>query len=192
MSPADRPFMQSNLSQSGLTSPDSSPLCWSRRRFLATSGTATLTALAGCSVLRNNTESAAFHTGDWHSYGNGPTNSNHISGGLPKPDAHDSLASADWPYAPPVVHDGVVYFASERRVVAISNEGSDQQWSHSLDAELSGAPALDPERDRLYVPTRVVPTTDGPDPAPTSVAVLSLTDGADRGNSRSGMANRMV
>jgi outer membrane protein assembly factor BamB len=72
----------------------------------------------------------------------------------------------------------VVYFASERRVVAISIEGSDQQWSHSLDAEMSGAPALDPERDRLYVPTRVVPTTDGPDPAPASVTVLSLTDGA--------------
>jgi hypothetical protein len=103
--------MQSNLSQSGLTASDSSQTCWSRRRFLAASGTATLTALAGCSVLRNNTESVAFHTGDWHSYGNEPTNTNHVSGGLPEPDAHDSLASADWPYAPPVVHDGVVYFS---------------------------------------------------------------------------------
>jgi outer membrane protein assembly factor BamB len=42
---------------------------------------------------------------------------------------------------------------------------------------VSGAPAVDPDRGRLYVPTRVVSTTDGPDPAPASVTALSLADG---------------
>ncbi|MFB6171939.1 MAG: PQQ-binding-like beta-propeller repeat protein [Haloarculaceae archaeon] len=162
--------------------PSSEPRAASRRAFLALSGTATATALAGCNALRGD-EPAAFAGGDWLTYGNGPTNSNRVDGGLPAPDDHAVVAPADWPYAPPVVHGGVVYFATGRDALAIAADGG-EQWSRRLDGEVSGAPAVDPARERLYVPVRVVPTTDGPDPA--SVTVLSLADGAVRDTFRVG------
>ncbi len=132
--------------------------------------------LAGCSVLGGGEDATTFHDGDWHQYGNDPTNANRVTGGVPEPGEHETLTSASWPYAPPVTYDGVVYFATERRVVAIAPDGS-ERWSRNLDVEVSGAPAFDPDRGRLYVPTRVVSTTTGPDPAPASVTVLSLADG---------------
>ncbi|MFC7044540.1 PQQ-binding-like beta-propeller repeat protein [Halobacteriaceae archaeon GCM10025711] len=145
----------------------------SRRAFLAASGTAAATALAGCSALSDGDATGAFHDGDWHSYGNGPTNANRVAGGAPALVDHEPLAAAGWPYAPPVVHDGVAYFATERHVVAVAADGG-ERWSRRLGVAVSGAPAIDPDRGRLYVPTRVVRTTDGPDPAPASVTVLSL------------------
>lgn len=181
MAPADLPSTQSSQSQ---PSRSNSSRCYSSRRaVLAIAGTATASMLAGCSILGNSIETAAFYDGDWHSYGNGPTNANRVASGAPVPDEHQTLTSAGWPYAPPVVHDGVVYFATDRQVVAIATDGG-EQWSQRLDREItgaprevSGAPALDPDQNRLYVPTRVVRTTNGPDPAPAFVTVFSLTDG---------------
>ncbi|MDT3433928.1 PQQ-binding-like beta-propeller repeat protein [Haloarcula sp. 1CSR25-25] len=132
--------------------------------------------LAGCSALGENPDAAPFHDGDWRSYGNGPANTNRVASGVPEADDYDILTAGGWPYTPPVVHDGVVYFAADRQVVAVTPDGN-EQWERRLDSEVSGAPALDPGRRRLYVPTRVVRTTDAPDPAPASVTVLSLADG---------------
>lgn len=132
--------------------------------------------LTGCSALGDNSDPAPFHDGDWRSYGNGPANANRVSSGAPEADDHDILASGGWPYTPPVVQDGVVYFAADRRVVAVTPDGH-EQWERRLDREVSGAPALDRGQRRLYVPTRVVRTSDAPDPAPASVTVLSLADG---------------
>lgn len=176
MSPADPSSTQPDLPQSYSTPLDSSPSCPSRRAFLAAAGTATTAALAGCSILRNSGETAAFHDGNWHSYGNGPTNANHVSGGAPEADEQESLTAAGWPYAPPVVHDGIVYFATDRQVVAVATDG-DEQWSRRLDVEVSGVPAIDPDRGRLYVPTQGVRPTNGPDAETASVTVLSLTEG---------------
>jgi outer membrane protein assembly factor BamB len=135
-----------------------------------------VSTLAGCSAVGDNSDTAPFHDGDWRSYGNGPANANRVSSGAPEADDSDILASGGWPYTPPVVQDGVVYFAADRRVVAVTPDG-DEQWERRLDREISGAPALDPNRNRLYVPTRVVRTSDALDPAPASVTVLSLADG---------------
>ncbi|WP_327052787.1 outer membrane protein assembly factor BamB family protein [Halomicrococcus gelatinilyticus] len=156
---------------------DSSRRRTSRRALLATAGTATASALAGCNgVLGSSEDAAAFHDGDWRQYGNGPANANSVGGGAPKPDEHEWLTSAGWPYAPPVVHDGVAYFATEERVVAVTTDGS-EQWSRQLDDGTSGAPAVDPDRGRLYVPTWGVRTTNGSDSERAFVTVLSLDDG---------------
>lgn len=130
-------------------------------------------------------DTAPFHDGDWRSYGNGPANANRVSSGAPEAIDYDILASGGWPYTPPVVQDGVVYFAADRQVVAVTPDG-DEQWEQRLDSEVSGAPALDPTRNRLYVPMRVIPTSDAPDPVPASVTVLSLADGEIIGTIRVG------
>ncbi|MFC6862885.1 PQQ-binding-like beta-propeller repeat protein [Halomicroarcula sp. GCM10025817] len=142
-------------------------------------------ALSGCSALAPDSGTVPFHDGDWHSFANGPTNPNRVPGGAPESSEGSVLAGASWPYAPPAVHDGVAYFVSEREGVAVTVDGV-EQWSQSLEGELSGAPAIDPARDRLYVPTRIVPATSGPDPAPAFVAVLSLGDGSVRDRYRVG------
>ncbi|MFC7020767.1 MULTISPECIES: PQQ-binding-like beta-propeller repeat protein [Haloarcula] len=142
-------------------------------------------ALSGCSALAPDSGTAPFHDGDWHSFANGPTNPSRVPGGAPEAGETDVLAGASWPYAPPAVHDGIAYFASERDVVAVTVDG-DELWSQSLQSELSGTLAVDPERARLYVPTRVAPTASGPDPTPALVAVLSLADGSARDRYRVG------
>jgi outer membrane protein assembly factor BamB len=154
----------------------------SRRAVLAAAGTGLAAALAGCSVLESDGDTASFHDGDWHSLGNAPGNQNRVAGGAPEPTAHEVVASASWPYVPPVVHDDVVYFATERTVRALELDGS-EMWSSPLAAgsderrEVSGAPALDPDQGLLYVPTRLVPRSDGPDPAPAYVTAFELESG---------------
>lgn len=185
MPPADPPSMQSELSRSRSSQRELSRQCVSRRAVLALGGTAVASTLAGCDALDTDSNARPFHDGDWRSYGNGPANANRTASGTPEPTEHGVLASGDWPYTPPVVHDDVVYFAADREVVAVTTDGS-EQWSRRLDAEVSGAPAIDPTRRRLYVPTRVVRTSNGPDPAPASVTVLSLTDGDIRSTVRVG------
>lgn len=148
----------------------------SRRTLLATAGTAVASALAGCSALGNATEAPTFHDGDWHSYGNGPTNTNRVAGGAPKPTDQETLTTAGWTYVPPVVHDDVVYFAADRSVSAIAIDGT-EKWSRLLAGRVTGAPALDPDRDRLYVPTDTSQTTDGSEMDQAVVTALSLTDG---------------
>ena len=176
MSPTDLPSTSTgSVPPSSRSTPPGSPPGPSRRAFLAASGTAAASALAGCSVLGSRAETAAFHDGGWLSYGNGPANANRVAGGAPAPDGHEVLISADW-YAPPVVHRELVYFGTDREVSAVASDG-DERWSRPLDARVSGAPALDPDRERLYVPTRAVPTTGGPDPAPATVTALSLDGG---------------
>ncbi|MFB6122438.1 MAG: PQQ-binding-like beta-propeller repeat protein [Haloferacaceae archaeon] len=167
MSPVDPPVTTSET-----------PSRSSRRAFIASAATVTATALAGCSALTDD-DRARVHDGDWHSFGNGPTNANHVAGGLPEPDGHESLTAADWPYTPPVVHDGVAYVAAERRVVAV-DPADGERWSRRLDAEVSGAPALDPDRGRIYVPTRSGgngPESNEPESTPASVTVISLAGG---------------
>ncbi|NHN43342.1 PQQ-binding-like beta-propeller repeat protein [Halorubellus sp. JP-L1] len=154
----------------------------SRRAVLATAGTAIAGALAGCSALGGGTTPSSFADGDWHSFGNAPGNQNHVAGGAPEPTDHAVLASANFPYAPPVVHDDVVYFATERTVHAVAVDGTDA-WATPVAAGtderrwVSGTPAIDPDHGRLYVPTRVVPRSDGPDPAPAYVTAFALDDG---------------
>ncbi|WP_265110025.1 PQQ-binding-like beta-propeller repeat protein [Halosolutus halophilus] len=148
-------------------------------------GTATASVLAGCSVLGDGEDAATFYDDNWHQYGNSSKNTNRVAGDAPKPDEHEYLTSVGWTYAPPVIRDGVAYFTTERRVVAVAPDGR-KRWSRNLDVEVSGAPALNPDRGRLYVPTRVVPTTTGPDPAPASVTVLSIADGEVIGAPRIG------
>ena len=153
----------------------------SRRSVLAAAAAGTTTALAGCAAFGGD-DPPAFDDGDWHSYGNGPENRNRVAGGAPEPGDHGVLASAKFPYAPPVVHDDVAYFAGDRTVVAVALDGT-EAWSTAVDAgtddrrRVSGAPAVDPERSRLYVPTRVRPRSDGPDPAPASVTAFALDTG---------------
>lgn len=148
----------------------------SRRLILAAIGTATIGTIGGCSTLDDNPDPAPFHGGDWRSYGNGPANANRVSSGVPEAIDHDILASSGWPYTPPVVQDGVVYFAADRRVVAVTPDGN-EQWERRLANEVSGAPALDQDRSRLYIPTRVIPTSDTSDTVPALVTVLSLAGG---------------
>lgn len=177
--------MKSELSQSWSSYNKLSSQDVSRRAVLALGGTAVVSTLAGYSSLDSGSNAKPFHDGDWRSYGNGLTNANRVASGTPEPTGHNILASGDWPYTPPVVHEDVVYFAADREVVAVTTDGS-EQWSQRLDAEVSGAPALDPGRGQLYVPTRVARTSNGPDPAPASVTVLSLTDGTIRDTIRVG------
>jgi outer membrane protein assembly factor BamB len=163
----------------------------SRRVLLATAGTAFAGALAGCSSLGGESTPSAFDGGDWHSYGDAPGNKNRVAGGAPHPSDHRILAAANWPYAPPVVHDDVADLASDRTVVAVALDGT-EAWSTPVAAGaderrvVSGTPALDPDRDRLYVPTRASPRSDGPDPAPASVTAFSLDDGAPEWTTRVG------
>ena len=180
---SDQPCFHSPSFDSARSSP-------SRRAFLAASGTAVASTLAGCSLLGGRAEIAAFHDGDWLTYGNSPGNTNRVAGGAPEPDAHGILIPAGWSYAPPVVHEGVVYFGTDREVLAVTPDG-DERWSRRLDsevpdpdseasgpdAEVTGAPALDPNRERLYVPTQAARQSSGPDPPPAAVTVLSLDDG---------------
>jgi len=176
VAPAFPSTTQSESTQAESSRPESTRCRPSRRAILAAVGVTTASALAGCSVVGDSSEPAPVHDGDWRSYGNGPANANRVSGGTPAADEYDILTSGGWPYTPPVVQDGVVYFAADRRVVAVT-PGGDQQWERRLGREVSGAPTLDRTRSRLHVPTRVVRTTDGPEPAPASVTVLSLADG---------------
>lgn len=130
--------------------------------------------LAGCGSL-GNTDTAAFHDGDWHSYGNGPENRNRVAAGAPKPADVSRMVPTGWAYAPPAVHDDVVYFAAEKRVTASGLDGV-EIWTERLDGEAFGIPALDPDRGRLYVPMRGAGSTDV-DPEPASVAAFAITDG---------------
>jgi len=170
MSPADSPSTKSGSPRLKSSQP------WSRRAVLATVGTVTASTLAGCNTLRNDSDTAPFHDGDWRSYGNGVRNANRVASGAPEPDEHQILSSGGWSYTPPVVHGDVVYFAADRQVTAVRTDGSDR-WSRDLEAEVSGTPALDPVRGRLYVPTRIIRTSNSQDPVPASVTVLSLSDG---------------
>ncbi|WP_255152918.1 hypothetical protein [Halorarius halobius] len=136
----------------------------------------TASTLAGCSTLRNDSDTAPFHDGDWRSYGNGPRNVNRVASGAPEPDDQQILTSGGWPYTPPVVHENAVYFAADRQITAVTTDGS-ERWSRDLEVEVSGTPAIDPVRSRLYVPTRIVRTSNSHDPVPASVTVLSLSDG---------------
>ncbi|WP_277542317.1 outer membrane protein assembly factor BamB family protein [Haloarcula laminariae] len=151
---------------------DSEP---SRRAALTALGTALTGSLAGCNALRED-DTAAFHGGDWHSYGNGPTNANRVPGGAPEPGDARLLEPANWAYVPPVVHDGVAYFATDQRVVAVAADGT-EQWSRDLDGEACGVPAIAPEPARLYVPTSAEPAGDE-DRRRASVHVAALAGGA--------------
>jgi len=148
----------------------------SRRTALASLGTALTGALAGCNAL-GGSDTGAFHDGDWRSYGNGPTNTNRVAGGAPEPGGHQVLEPRTWAYAPPVVHDGVAYFATDQRVVALATDGT-RQWSRTLDSEAFGVPAIDPDRGRLYVPTIGEEPADGTDTEPATLTALSLADGS--------------
>ena len=145
-----------------------------RRRFLSGIAVAVTAGLAGCGSLRSD-ESAAFYDGDWHAYGNGPENRNRVTGGAPEPEEAAPMVPADWAYGPPVVRDDVVYFAAERRVVAIGVDGT-EAWTQRLEGEAFGAPALDPDRGRLYVPMRSAGSSDL-DPEPASVTAFAPDDG---------------
>ncbi len=132
-------------------------------------------ALAGCSILRSSDKTAAVHDGNWHSFGNGPTNTSRVAGGAPEPDEQKSLISVEWTYPPPVIHNGVAYLATDHQIVAVATDGS-EQWSRRLHAEVSGVPAIDPGRRRLYVPIKDVSATSG-GPVLASVIAFSLADG---------------
>ncbi|MFB6090948.1 MAG: PQQ-binding-like beta-propeller repeat protein [Halobellus sp.] len=150
----------------------------SRRRLLALACTAAAGGLAGCNAVTGREDPADLHAGDWHAYGNGPENRNRVAGGAPEPDEHAALHPADWSYAPPVVDGDVLYFAAEREAVAIGTDGR-ERWSRDLDGEVSGVPALDPARERLYVPMLGGGSgSTGDDREAASVAVVS-TDGGD-------------
>lgn len=162
----------------------------SRRSVLAAATAGTTTALAGCAAFDDD-DPPAFDDGDWHSYGSGPDNRNRVAGGAPEPGDHEVFASANWPFAPPVVHDDVAYFASDRTVVAVGLDGI-EAWAAPVAAGsderrvISGAPAVDPDRGRLYVPTRVIPGIDGPDPAPAYVTAFALDAGEPAWTTRVG------
>ncbi|WP_096389638.1 outer membrane protein assembly factor BamB family protein [Halopenitus persicus] len=161
----------------------------SRRALLATVGAGVIAGIAGCSTLQGGDDPDPYHHGDWRTFGAGPRNRNRVDGGAPEPTGFDRLASGEWVHVPPVVQDGTVYFAAGREVRALSPAAAvpdREAWSQSLNAEVSGAPALDPERGRLYVPTRTVRTTDAPDPAPASLTALSMRDGSIVGSVRVG------
>ena len=131
--------------------------------------------LAGCISIGQNRSVDSLHTGNWHSFGNGPRNTNRVSGGTPKPQSYEALTSAGWIYTPPVVHDGIVYFATDREVVALDTAGT-EQWTHQLEYEVSGVPCLDPDLRRLYVPTRVTGSGDDTSQRAT-LSVVSLSEG---------------
>ncbi|WP_267643449.1 outer membrane protein assembly factor BamB family protein [Haloarchaeobius amylolyticus] len=177
MPSTDPPSLQSAGPAPRSQETDSGARPVSRRALLATVATGAATALAGCNALDSGGDTAPFHAGDWYDYGNGPANANRVAGGAPKPDSHETLATSTWAYGPPVVHDGVVYFAADRGAVAVTAQGT-ELWTRDLAPEVSGAAALDPGRDRLYVPTSPDSTTAEPDSDPASVTVLSTADGS--------------
>jgi len=131
--------------------------------------------LAGCISIGQNGSTTPLYTGNWHSFGNNPRNTNHVSGGTPKPQSYQVLTSAGWIYTPPVVHDGIVYFATDREVVALDTVGT-EQWTHQLEHEVSGVPCLDPDRRRLYVPTQITGSADDVSQRAT-LGVFSLSEG---------------
>lgn len=141
----------------------------SRRRFLATAATALTGALEGCQSLGADRVAAA-NPGPWLSFGNGPANANRVRGGAPHPRASTILEPAPWRYAPPVVHDGVAFFAANRRVTAVTTDG-ETVWDRGVEGEVSGAPAVDSTRNRLVVPTR------GRDTGWAGLELRSLADG---------------
>jgi hypothetical protein len=147
----------------------------SRREILAGIGTGAIATLAGCDADGTGGNTAPLYDGDWHAYGNGPLNRHRVTGGAPAPEASESLTPASWPYLPPVVHESTAYFATDERVVAVGTDGT-EQWSRNLGVTVSGAPALDPERSRFYVPTAGATSNESEGP-PASVVVLSLADG---------------
>ncbi|MFA1609496.1 outer membrane protein assembly factor BamB family protein [Halobellus rubicundus] len=151
----------------------------SRRRLLALACTAAAGGLAGCNAVTGRDDPADLHAGDWHAYGNGPENGNRVSGGAPEPTEHAPLYPADWSYAPPVVDGEIVYFAAEREAVAIGFDGR-ERWSRRLGGEAFGAPALDPDRGRLYVPTRGGEQGGSPSDGADAASVVALSvDGGD-------------
>lgn len=147
-----------------------------RRRLLHALGAGGVTALAGCNALRQESDESSFSTDDWHSFGNSPRNTNRVGGAMPAVETVTHLTTAGWPSAPPVVTDGISYFASEQSVHAVTADGT-EQWARRLDEETFGAPALDTDRDRLYVPTHAA-RADPQDTDRASVTVLSLDDGS--------------
>jgi len=176
--PSKRPSIeQSEPAQSDSAHTDSTNPRLSRRSVLAIGGAVATSSLAGCNALGNESNSTPIYDGDWHSYGNGPKNTNYVDGGLPEPENHDYLTSAGWTYVPPVVHEGTVYFATNDQIVGIAVDSGDQ-WSQRLDAEVSGALAIDPERDRLYIPVEPVQTDSETNTNHTTVVAFSLTDRA--------------
>jgi outer membrane protein assembly factor BamB len=150
----------------------------SRRAVLATASTGLAASLAGCSAFGDDPDPAAFHDGDWDAFGNGPANRNHVAGGAPEPSDHAVIAATTWPYAPPVVHDDTAYVATGERVLAVQANGV-EAWTRPGENRVvvSGAPALDPDEGLLYVPKRVVPRADGPDPAPAFVTAYDYETG---------------
>jgi hypothetical protein len=154
---------------------------------LAATGTALAGALAGCSSFGGESTPPAFHDGDWDAYGNGPANRNRVRGGAPEPADASLLASTNWPYAPPVVHDDTAYVATGERVVAVQATGV-EAWQRPGEDRVvvSGAPALDPDEGLLYVPKRTVPRADGPDPAPAFVVAYDYETGFEQWRVRVG------
>ena len=160
----------------GLPELRSSGRAISRRGFLASAGTAVTSTVAGCNGVGRDSDVQPLHDGNWESFGNGQRNANRVAGGTPEPTAHDTLTGGGWPYAPPVVYDGIAYFGHEHRVVAVAPDGS-ERWSQRLEPQVSGAPALDPDAGHLYVPTQSRGESDGMAAESASVTVLSLVDG---------------
>ncbi|WP_338902575.1 PQQ-binding-like beta-propeller repeat protein [Salinibaculum marinum] len=144
--------------------------------MLAVLGTAATGAVAGCNALEDSSDPEPFHDGDWHSYGNSPQNASHVEGGVPAPDEHTQILPAQWQYAPPVVYEDIVYFAADRQVTAVTPDGA-EQWSRRLETPVSGAPALDPTRGRLYVPTRIRRPSSEPAQGSAAMTILALSDG---------------
>ena len=175
MTTADQPPQQSSSTGANRPPPESATSRLGRRRLLAVTGSTIGSTMAGCISIGQNESTAPLHTGNWHSFGNGPRNTNRVSGGTPKPQSYEVLTPAGWIYTHPVVHDGIVYFATDREVVALGTAGT-EQWTHQLEHDVSGAPCLDPDRRRLYVPTQITGSADDVSQR-AMVSVLSLSEG---------------
>jgi len=172
---ADQPPQQSSSIGANGPPRESATSLLDRRQLLAVAGCTMASTLAGCSSIGQNESTSPLHTGNWHSFGNGPRNTNRVSSGTPKPQSYEILTPAGWIYTPPVVHDGIVYFASDLEVIALNTEGT-EQWTHQLEHEVSGAPCLDPDRRRLYVPTKITGSADDISQR-AMVSVFSLSEG---------------
>lgn len=175
MTTAGQPPQQSSRRDNNRPPSESSTSRLYRRRLLAVAGSTMASTLAGCISIGQNRSTDPLHTSNWHSFGNGPRNTNRISGGTPKPQNYQILTSAGWIYTPPVVHDGIVYFATDREVVALDTAGT-EQWTYQLEHEVSGAPCLDQDRRRLYVPTQITGSADDVSQR-AMVSVFSLSEG---------------
>lgn len=134
MSPADPPSTQSGPPQTRPPSSEPSRARSSRRAFLTSTGTAATATLAGCNGLSGSDGTAPFSEGNWHGFGNADTNANRVAGGAPALADQEHVIPGSWLYAPPVVHDGAVYFVTDQRIVAVAADGDDQ-WSRSLEGE---------------------------------------------------------